>query len=129
MIHKEHLAELLVIATSIYSDREFLSLSKAQQDHSIRRLHNYGVLSTPAMAAITGVSNYRVRQAIKGLPHPTSRGRLNPEHLSRLGYMLSWGTATPTSWFRIVVNGGTNVSTIADLTGLSEATIYRRLDE
>lgn len=127
---KERLAELLVLAVAVYNDHAYLRLSKDDMNRAIRRLHAYGVLSTPALSAITGVSMYRVRKAIAGMTPPRARGHLNPIHLTELAYLLSMEKQLPSKqWLQRLVNGGTNLSTISDLTGISEATIYRRLND
>jgi hypothetical protein len=119
------LADLLVVAKSIYDKQEFLSLEKGLQDEAVRRLNAYGVLSLAAIGAVVGVSTYRVEQALVGAEKPISRGRLNPAHISMLSYMLSLGTANR-AWINKMLEEGTSASTITELTGVSRSTIYRK---
>lgn len=119
------LADLLVLAKSTYGRREILGLDKEMQDDAVRRLHNHGaVLSVSALGSVVGVSPYRVKKAI-GLPLPEARGHLNPQHISMLLFALSLGDLPP-RWVEEMLTGGTSASTITDLTGISESTIYRR---
>lgn len=127
MTTAEERADLIVLAVSIYSDRNFLSLNHEAQDRAVARLGAYGILSTPAISAITGVSPYRIRRVTRPLGFPDSRGKLNPNHLTQLGYMNSWGKVKSDDMLKRLVSGGTSISTIADLTGIGESTLRRKL--
>lgn len=91
---------------------------------TIRELHRFGILSVRALSAIVGCTDYRVRKVILGMKKPTARGTLNPQHIPWLGYALSTRTLNPTT-LRYMIKAGTSLSTIADLTRISEATLYR----
>lgn len=121
------LAELMTKARSIYDRQNILSLDKESQDRACREL-NTGVLSLVAIAAVVGVTVYRVERAIEGMPRPTSRGHLNPAHLTWLAYGLSKGDVKG-FWVRAMLDGGTSISTITDLTQIPTTTLYRRRDE
>lgn len=123
----DELADLIVKAAAFYQKQEFLSLDKSQQNEACREL-NTGVLSLAAIAAVVGVSTYRVEKAIEGMPRPTTRGYLNPAHLTWLGYGLSNGDIKD-FWLHAMLDGGTSLSTISDLTLISEATLYRRRNQ
>lgn len=127
MSKAEELAELMVKARSIFDRQDVLSLDKESQDEACREL-NTGVLSLSAIGAVVGVTQYRVEKAIAGMPRPTNRGHLNPAHLTWLAYGLSKGDVKG-FWVRAMLDGGTSMSTIGDLTMISEATLYRRRDE
>ena len=121
----EQLADLMVIAKSIYRRRAIIGLEKDTQDSAARKLNALGVLSLSAISSIVGMSNYRVEKALSGQAKPTTRGHLNPAHLTMLLYTLSTKNL-PDVWAEEMLEGGTSASTIADLTGVSESTIYRR---
>ena len=121
----EELADLLVVSRAIWRKQDFLSLDKELQDDAVRRLHAYGVLSVSALGSLVGVSPYRVEKAIQGTIHPAARGHLNPSHLTMLIYGLSVGDVPP-RWVETMTTGGTSLSTIVQLTGISESTLRRR---
>ena len=124
MVSDDDRARLLALAEGTYLRRSVLALDERGLKSRIIRLNSFQMLSVSALASVTGVSTYRVEQALEGHPRPTARGTLNPAHLSWLAYMLSSGKAKDSA-VQLMVNGGTSISTIADLTGVSEATIYR----
>lgn len=119
------LADLLVVAASIYRKQDFYSLDKELQDEAVQRLNGYGILSISSMGAIVGVSSYRVEKAIADMAKPSTRGHLNPQHLTMLLFSLSSGDIAP-RWVQEMTDEGTSVSVIAELTGISESTIRRR---
>lgn len=100
-------------------------MTEAEKDDKIAELNSYGVLSISALASVLGVSHYRIERVIGKGNHPTTRGNLNPAHLPWLGYMVSSGKVNPV-WLEAMLTEGTSLSTISDLTGISEATLYRR---
>lgn len=119
------LADLLVVARSIWRKRDLLGLDKEMQDDAVRRLHKYGVLSITALGSIVGVTPYRVRKAIAGMSIPEARGHLNPAHLTMLLFALSQDDMQP-RWVRMMIDEGTSISTISELTGISRSTLNRR---
>lgn len=127
-VDRNELADLLAHAASDFGKQDVLSLDPEVQRERCRKLNSYGVLSLSALAAIYGISAYKVEKWIKGQPRPKSRGTLNPHHIPQLGYALSLGHIN-TLWLNQMLSGGTSISTIADLTGISEATLYRRKNE
>jgi len=122
------LADLLVVATSIYRKQDFYSLDKELQYEAVQKLNEYGILSISSMGAIVGVSTYRVERAIADMARPSARGHLNPQHLTMLLFALSSGDIAP-RWVREMIEEGTSVSVIAELTRISESTIWRRKNE
>lgn len=125
MTDKDTLAELITLAGAAYRKRDLLSLDRDWQDEKIRQLNRFGVLSIGAIASILGVSLYRVRKALGPRTRSSLRGQLNPAHLSMLGYALSAADISP-EWVHEMTEHGTSISTISDLTQISEATLYRR---
>lgn len=87
-------------------------------------LNAYGILSLSAIGAVIGCSAWQVEQSIIGMQKPAKRGKLNPQHLSMLAYVLSTGKIKDT-WLRIFLEGGTSLSTVSDLTGIAESTLHR----
>lgn len=124
MASDDERARLLALAEGTYLRRAVLALDERGMKSRIIRLNSFQMLSVSALAAVTGVSTYRVEQALEGHPRPVTRGALNPAHLGWLAYMLSKGRATD-AWVQLMTRGGTSISTISDLTGISEATLYR----
>lgn len=122
----DELADLIARSKSIYGKRGVLSFSSERQDAACREL-NTGVLSLAAIGSIVDVSRYRVAKAIDGQPHPEARGKLNPEHLLELGYLLSFQRVSNREWIRNMISGGTSISTISDLTTISISTLRRSL--
>lgn len=125
MFDRNTLADLIVIALSIYRKRDVLAFDPDAQDDAIRRLNEYCILSSAAIASILAVSHYRVRRATAGMPVPVARGHLNPSHLTMLLHGLSNGDI-PARWLDQMIDEGTGISTISDLTAIPESTLYRK---
>lgn len=121
---KDKLADFLVILNSVYLHTDTNNLNSTIRGERCRQLHRYGVLSLQAIASVVGCSVWQVERAIVGMPKPKARGKLNPRHLTMLGYMLSKGRVNPL-WLGIMLEEGTSLSTIADLTGIAESTLRR----
>lgn len=119
------LADLMAKAMATYRRRAVLALDPQGQRARCRVLNEPGILSINAIAAIVGITPYRVETAIHGMARPKARGHLNPSHIPWLSYTLSFGKVN-TEWLNAMLKGGTSLSTIADLTNISEATLYRR---
>src|SRR5690349_25124697 len=81
-------AKLLALCAGVFHRQDHLALDAARQAEACRELNEYGILSIRAISAVVGCSEYRVEQALRGLPRPTARGKLNPQHLPWLAYML-----------------------------------------
>lgn len=116
---------MLAHAAADFGKHEVIALDPEVQRERCRKLNSYGVLSLSALAAIYDISTYKVEKYIKGQPRPKARGKLNPHHLPQLGYALSLGKINHI-WLTQMLNGGTSISTISDLTHISEATLNRR---
>lgn len=123
-IDKDELASFLVILNSVYQHTDTNNLNSAIRGERCRQLHRFGILSLSAIASVVGCSPWQVEQAIVGMPKPKARGKLNPKHLTMLSYMLSRGKVNPL-WLRIMLEEGTNLSTISDLAGIPESTLQR----
>lgn len=123
MMNKNTIAHLLAACAGYYNGRAHLALDEARQVAAVRALNSYGVLSVAAMASVVGCSEYRVGQALSGLPRPRARGKLNPEHLPWLAYMQDGEVRD--NWLECMLREGTSISTIADLTGISRSTLVR----
>lgn len=123
MLDKNELAMLIVLARGAYLNKE--RLTDAEIDALCTQFNASGVLSISAIASLLGVSFYRVDKALEGQPRPDKRGQLNPAHLPWLGYMLSLGKVNDL-WLISMLSDGTSLSTVSDLTLISEATLYRR---
>lgn len=121
---KDELAGFLVTLNSVYQHADTNNLNSAIRGERCRQLNRYGILSLSGIAAVVGCSPWQVEQAIKGMPKPKSRGKLNPTHLTMLSYMLSKGKVHPL-WLGIMLEEGTSLSTISDLTGIAESTLQR----
>jgi hypothetical protein len=119
------LADLMVRAMACYNRRNVLGLDPIIQYEKIRMLNKPGVLSASALCAIFDTTSYHVEKALKGMPWPTSRGTLNPRHLPWLAYMLSNGKVRD-EWLTTMLNEGTSIGTIAELTNIPESTLHRR---
>lgn len=122
MLSKDELAQLIAAARG--AAIMHYKMTPAEIDNKIVELNRPGLLSVSALAALLGVSNYRV-ETVLGSDRPTTRGKLNPAHLPWLSYMVSSGKVN-SIWLTEMLDGGTSISTISDLTGISEATLYRR---
>lgn len=116
-------ANLLVQMANGYNHRTTLAAIEPLQRAYIEELHSAGVLSVAALAAIFGVNASRVL-AIVGRDSARARGKLNPQHIAWLAYALSLKKITPED-LRMMLSGGTSISTIEDLTGISRATLNR----
>lgn len=125
---KEVVADLLAVASGIHARAAILTLNRDKQRDACVQLNLYGILSLSAIGSIVGISKYRVETAIGKMKRPRARGHLNPRHLPWLGYMLSSGKVND-YWLNEMLNNGTSLSTIADLTGISESTLNRRKRE
>jgi hypothetical protein len=127
-VNKTEVAELLALAAGSFNRRSTLALDSTLQAERCRRLNAYGILSVSALGAILNMSVYKVEKATIGQERPKARGHLNPKHLPMLGYMLSSGKVNK-QWLKLMLDEGTSISTISDLTGISEATLYRRRND
>lgn len=122
-IPSDPVADLLATALSIYQSKT-RNFSRDHEDDSARRLNAYGLLSLAGIASVVGISTYRVEKAIVGQKRPEVRGNLNPAHLTMLMYLRSLGKPNK-AWVKQLVNEGTSVITIARLTGIPQATLFR----
>lgn len=122
----DEIAQLLSLCVATRNKRDLLALDRRVQGDRCRELNRPGILSVSAISSLVGCSSRAVRYAIRGMHQPEARGRLNPDHIEYLAHLLS-SRDTQSHWLPIMVKEGTSVSTISDLTGISEATIYRRL--
>lgn len=98
-------------------------MTDGEVDQTIRTLNAWGLLSTSALARLLGVSSYHVEHVV-GTSTTRPRGKLNPNHLPWLGYMVSSGKVNPI-WLELMLDEGTSLSTISDLTDISESTLHR----
>jgi len=121
---KNELASFLAWLNGIYQRRDTTGLNSAVRGERCREINRHGILSLQAIGAITGSSVWQVEQAIVGMKRPKARGKLNPQHLSMLAYVLSTGKIK-TEWLGIFLEEGTSLSTVADLTGIAESTLHR----
>lgn len=124
MTDETEVAQLLVKAANTFNNRRYLKVSWALQEEAVRELHSYGLLSIKAMAAIVECTEYRVRAALEGQALPRARGKLNPRHIPWLAYGLSMHEIKP-HVLKQLLKEGTSLSTIAELTGISRATLNR----
>lgn len=123
MMTKDELANFLVKIANIYNNHRYNAIDSRLQDAAIEEIHSYKVLSARAIAAIVGCGEARV-VAVLGRDASRARGKLNPQHISWLAYALSLHKITPDN-LRMMLNGGTSISTIQSLTGISRATLNR----
>jgi hypothetical protein len=121
---RNDLAAFLALAAGMYQRQAILALDPSTRGERCRQLNSYGILSLSAIGEVLGCSTYQVEKSIIGMQKPTSRGRLNPQHLSMLAYSLSTGRINDV-WLGILLEEGTSLSTISDLTGIAESTLYR----
>lgn len=117
------LAALLVKCAAVYFDRRTLQHSKSVFEETVKELDSYGVLSLRAIAAIVGVESATVRRIV-GAKSGRLRGMLNPAYLGYIGLLLSQKKLVPELYEELLAHG-TSISTIANLTNVSEATLYR----
>lgn len=118
----DELADLLARAYAAYQRREFIALDGSQRE-LIQEIGSRRVLSNKALAAIFGCTEYRVEQAI-GTDASRPRGKLNPSHIPTIAYMLSMKREVGQA-VSYMVEHGTSLSTIADLTNISRITLNR----
>ena len=121
---RDELAHFLVVLNSIHLHKDTNNLDAATRGERCRQINSWGILSLRAIASVVGCSIYQVERALTGAKKPKARGALNPLHLSMLGYMVSSGRVN-TEWLEYMLDNGTSLSTIADLTGIAESTLYR----
>lgn len=120
----EERADLLDLAEYQFNRIGLLQFDKDSQYAAIRQLNEYQILSLAALASITGSSMGRARKA--SVPNvPTARGRLNPYHIDFLRYLLRQGEVKNPEWVKVMLDNGTSVSTIEDITLISRSSIYR----
>jgi DNA invertase Pin-like site-specific DNA recombinase len=114
-------AGCLAYAYAVYTD-PLHRATREDTKEAIRQLGSYGILSVRTIALIVKASIYMVRE------QPIRRGTadINPDHLQFLLYLLS-GKGSD-KWLSVMVEGGTNIATIAHLLGVSRSTIYRRME-
>lgn len=122
MYDRDELAQF--IATCRGAAIMHFKMTPVEVDQKILALDAWGLLSASALAGLLNVSVYHVEK-VAGTSTTRPRGKLNPTHLPWLGYMVSSGKVNPI-WLEEMLSEGTSLSTISDLTGISEATLYRR---
>lgn len=105
-------------------NRPTRNLDKQADRQDCRALNAYGVLSLSAIASVVGVSMYKAEKYLEGMDIPTTRGHLNPEHLSMLMYAHSSGKISKL-WLDEILENGTSLITVSQLTNISEATLRR----
>jgi hypothetical protein len=122
-VTEDELANLLALSASLYYRSNALGAVPELQAEAMKELHSYGVLSVAAIAAIVGATQ---AHGIKVLGRDSSwpRGKLNPEHIAWLGYAVSQRKIKPDT-LRKMLKGGTSISTIEDLTGISRSNLNR----
>lgn len=121
MYTKDELAEFIAMCRGAAIMHH--KMTEVEVDRKLLTLNAWDLLSTSALAALLDVSPYHVEKVV-GTSTTRPRGKLNPTHLPWLGYMVSSGKVNPI-WLHEMLSEGTSLSTISDLTGISEATIYR----
>lgn len=121
---KNDLAAFIAYVAGIYQRKDTNTLDLETMEERCRKINAYGILSLSAIGAVIGCSAYRVDKAIVGMRKPTNRGKLNPQHLSMLAYMLSTGKINDL-WLGVFLEEGTSLSTVSELTGISESTLQR----
>lgn len=119
----DELAQFLTKAAAIYYDRRSLRLLPVLLDETIRELDSVHLLSLKAISAIVGCDEQHALEAAGPDAH-RPRGKLNPAHIPTLGYMLSFKRPVAQE-IPAMLKAGTSLSTIASLTNISQATLYR----
>lgn len=115
--------DVLSTALSVYN-RPTRNLDKHADRDDARRLNKFGVLSLSAIASVVGISMYKAEKYLEGMEIPTTRGHLNPEHLTMLMYAHSSGKISKL-WLDEVLSNGTSLITVSTLTNISESTLRR----
>lgn len=115
--------DVLSTALSVYN-RPTRNLDKHADRDDCRRLNRFGVLSLSAIASVVGVSMYKAEKYLEGMEIPTTRGHLNPEHLTMLMYAHSSGKVSKL-WLDEMLENGTSLITVSSLTNISESTLRR----
>lgn len=110
-------------ALAVYN-RPTRNLDKEADRQDCRALNKYGVLSLSAIASVVGISMYKAEKYLSGMEIPTTRGHLNPEHLTMLMFAHSSGKVSKL-WLDEMLDGGTSLITVASLTNISESTLRR----
>lgn len=110
-------------ALAVYN-RPTRNLDKEADRQDCRALNAYGVLSLSAIASVVGISMYKAEKYLAGMEVPTTRGHLNPEHLTMLMYAHSSGKVSKL-WLDEMLDGGTSLITVSSLTNISESTLRR----
>lgn len=121
---ESELAAFIALVAGIWQRQSTLALDAGVRGERCRQINRYGILSLSAIASVIGCSVYQVERSIAGMTRPTSRGKLNPQHLSMLAYVLSAGKIR-TDWLAMFLMEGTSLSTVSDLTGIAESTLHR----
>lgn len=118
--------QLLMAARVIDNKIDWITTNKDDQRAAIRKLNDFGVLSVAALGSVTRSSRYLVLSACAGNV-PKSRGDLNPAHLDFLVWLLANQDIRNPDWITHMVNNGTSLSTIEDITLIPRSTLQRRL--
>lgn len=119
----DELADFLTKGAAYYNERRTLVYDPMLTGIAIRELAVPNLLSIKAIAAIVGCSEHAVLKSL-GPDASRPRGKLNPAHIPFLGYLLSTREIATTT-LNYMLDHGTSLSTIADLTNVSQATLYR----
>lgn len=121
--------ESLMLAGNIYYRKEILEL-RGELHTQVRKLIDSGNFTKGEVAAILGVSRYRLTKLYGSSGFNEGRGKLNPNHLEHLTQMVT-NDVFAQKHISEVIQEGTNPGTIERLTGLpvSKQKYWQRKEE
>lgn len=111
--------EVLMLASNIYHRKEILEL-QGELHIQVRKLIDSGSFTKGEVAAVLGVSPYRLTKLYGTSGFSEGRGKLNPKHLDHLTQMVT-NEVFAKKHISEVIQEGTNPGTIERLTGLTVA--------
>lgn len=124
---EDKVAMFLASAYNSYHKQQLWRFEDEWRDEEIVRLGRFNLIGYAAIAEIIGTTPRVVERVLRDEDHAPVRGALNPAHLPMLSYILGDRDMLSTAWAQTMVNNGTDISTIAGLTGISRSTVERRV--
>lgn len=113
----------VILARTIANTHEILEM-KGDLNTYVRRLHNYKLFTVSELAEISGISEYLVRQAIRGEEEFRARSGVAVRHLDHLIRMVGSHDFAKKHTKALVKDGAT-IAALSRVSGISESSLRR----
>lgn len=117
----------IMLARTIASTNEILEL-KGDLPAYVRRLHSYKLFTVGELSEISGMSEHKVRQCLRGTEQFRARSGIKPRHLDHLIRMVGSHDFARLH-IKSLVKDGATIAGLARVSGISESTLRRWISE